>query len=188
MEGAACPVDALDPAGTACTDDGNVCTNDVCDAFGMCTHPDTGLCGCALSPGFWGGGEGVQKWDEACDPIAADAGFMTSTPFPWLAPRCAGSSYLDVLGLSAGGDVTIQLAFKYIAARLNEAAFGVQPDVAALLDQIDVYFMSFPVCSKPKPSNPGYAQGRSLKAELDAYFTNVGEALCPETGDVPECL
>ncbi|MBI3784502.1 MAG: IPT/TIG domain-containing protein [Deltaproteobacteria bacterium] len=27
------------PAGTACTDDGSLCTSDVCDAAGMCTHP-----------------------------------------------------------------------------------------------------------------------------------------------------
>lgn len=29
----------LDPAGTGCTDDGNPCTNDVCDASGNCVHP-----------------------------------------------------------------------------------------------------------------------------------------------------
>ena len=28
----------LDPAGTACTSDGNVCTDDVCNATGTCTH------------------------------------------------------------------------------------------------------------------------------------------------------
>jgi hypothetical protein len=27
------------PAGSACTEDGTVCTNDLCDASGMCTHP-----------------------------------------------------------------------------------------------------------------------------------------------------
>lgn len=28
------------PAGTACTDDGNQCTNDVCNGAGACTHPN----------------------------------------------------------------------------------------------------------------------------------------------------
>ncbi len=27
------------PGGTLCTDDGNPCTDDICDAFGNCTHP-----------------------------------------------------------------------------------------------------------------------------------------------------
>jgi cysteine-rich repeat protein len=29
----------LEPAGTACADDGDACTNDLCDAAGTCTHP-----------------------------------------------------------------------------------------------------------------------------------------------------
>jgi cysteine-rich repeat protein len=36
---------SLDPAGTACTSDGNVCTDDVCNATGTCTHvPNTNAC------------------------------------------------------------------------------------------------------------------------------------------------
>jgi cysteine-rich repeat protein len=35
----------LDPAGTTCTSDGNVCTDDVCNATGTCTHlPNTAAC------------------------------------------------------------------------------------------------------------------------------------------------
>ncbi len=34
-----CPVDAFQPGGTACTSDGNVCTDDVCNSSGACTHP-----------------------------------------------------------------------------------------------------------------------------------------------------
>jgi cysteine-rich repeat protein len=35
----------LDPAGTACIGDGNVCTDDVCNATGACTHvPNTSPC------------------------------------------------------------------------------------------------------------------------------------------------
>ncbi len=33
--GASC----VEPAGTACTDDGNLCTDDLCSAGGACTHP-----------------------------------------------------------------------------------------------------------------------------------------------------
>src|SRR5206468_365292 len=39
---ATCPVDAGKPAGTACTDDGNVCTTDVCNGTAgapACIHP-----------------------------------------------------------------------------------------------------------------------------------------------------
>ncbi len=45
---AACPADALEPAGTVCTDDLNECTDDVCDGAGTCTHPNLAagtLCG-----------------------------------------------------------------------------------------------------------------------------------------------
>jgi hypothetical protein len=34
-----CPANAHKPAGTACTDDGNACTTDVCNAAGGCEHP-----------------------------------------------------------------------------------------------------------------------------------------------------
>ena len=34
-----CPINRWKPAGTTCTDDGNVCTLDVCDAEGYCEHP-----------------------------------------------------------------------------------------------------------------------------------------------------
>jgi hypothetical protein len=40
---ATCPADVVDPNGTPCTDDGNVCTNDVCNgAIGApaCVHPN----------------------------------------------------------------------------------------------------------------------------------------------------
>src|SRR5439155_3426864 len=37
---ATCPADAVKAAGTACTDDGNPCTSDVCDGTSVtCTHP-----------------------------------------------------------------------------------------------------------------------------------------------------
>src|SRR5438445_680478 len=32
--------DCKDPVGTRCGDDGNVCTDDVCDGQGACTHPN----------------------------------------------------------------------------------------------------------------------------------------------------
>ncbi|QAT83260.1 putative lipoprotein [Corallococcus coralloides] len=37
--GGECPPDLKQPAGTACVDDGNPCTTDVCDASGSCLHP-----------------------------------------------------------------------------------------------------------------------------------------------------
>ncbi len=136
--------------------------------------------GCALSPGFWKGGSGVPKWDQCgVDPIAIKAGFCTTTVFPHLDPSLAGTTYLGVLNLSTGGDVTIQLGFKYIAARLNQAAFGVPAGTAATLDAVDLYFSSNPVGSRP--SGSAKTQGQNLLNALNSYFTTVGEAFCPST-------
>jgi hypothetical protein len=133
---------------------------------------------CALSPGFWKGGSGVPKWDSILeDYIAQNAGFDTNTVFPWLDPSLAGSTFLDVLNLPAEGDVTRQLSFKYIAARLNEATFGVHAATALLLDQIDLYFMANPVGSNPQ--GPAYDQGAALLSDVNAYFSEVGEERCP---------
>ncbi|MGH9797449.1 MAG: DUF7507 domain-containing protein, partial [Candidatus Polarisedimenticolia bacterium] len=135
--------------------------------------------GCALSPGFWGGGSGRLLWDQSTDLLGGQpVPFTTTTVFPWLSPNLAGTTYLGVLNLPARGDVTIQLAFKYIAARLNEASsFGVPADVAVLLDQVDVYFMSNPVGSNP--SGAAKDQGSLLFNSLNAYFATVGEEDCP---------
>lgn len=35
-----CPADGFSSAGTSCIDDGNVCTNDLCNGAGACTHPN----------------------------------------------------------------------------------------------------------------------------------------------------
>jgi len=139
------------------------------------------LLGCALSPGFWGGGAGLPKWDDiATDPIAQAAGFDTNTPFPWVADRLLGATYLEVLKAKTKGDVTVQIAFKYIAARLNQATpvIGVPPDVADLLDAIDVYFSVNPVGSNP--SGLAKDQGVALRTALNAYFSTVGELACPD--------
>jgi hypothetical protein len=137
------------------------------------------IVGCALSPGFWGGGSGLPKWDDiATDPIAQAAGFDANTVFPWLAPRLAGSTYFQVLKTKTQGDVTIQIAFKYIAARLNEVVFGVPADTAILLDAIDVYLAANPVGSDP--SGLAREQGKALQTALNSYFATVGEEFCPD--------
>jgi hypothetical protein len=53
-----CPPNLCDPSGTACGDDGNRCTNDVCDGVcgsassPSCTHTDNNRCGaCCLKDG-----------------------------------------------------------------------------------------------------------------------------------------
>ncbi len=155
--------------------------------------------GCALSPGFWGGGEGVSKWDQAGDPVAAAAGFTTSTVFPWLDSSLAGKTYLQVLQLPAVGDVTRQLAFKYIAAKLNQAAFGVDAATADLLLEIEDYFDSDGVdngdanatdlWSQPvgsKPTGAAKTEGQRLFGLINTYFATVGEEGCPDPGDIPE--
>ena len=132
---------------------------------------------CALSPGFWKGGNGIPKWDQAGDPIAVAAGFTTGTVFPWLHSSLTGTTYLGVLDLGAGGDVTRQLSFKDIAARLNEAVFGVSAGTAALLDAIDVYLAANPVGSNPQGA--ASSEGTALLDALNAYFVSVGESSCP---------
>lgn len=137
---------------------------------------------CALSPGFWGGGSGVSKWDDILsDPIAQTAGFDTNTVFPWLDPSLAGTTYLGILNLPAQGDVTRQLSFKYVAARLNEAAFGVPSWTADLLDNIDLYFMQHPVGSDPQGADAD--TGAALFAEVNRYFAEIGEGSCPPTSE-----
>jgi hypothetical protein len=37
---ATCPADAFKPNGSGCSSDQNVCTNDVCNGSGTCTHPN----------------------------------------------------------------------------------------------------------------------------------------------------
>jgi hypothetical protein len=153
--------------------------------------------GCMLSPGFWGGGEGVQKWDdEGLDPIAIGAGFYTGTPFPWVDPSVEDPTpgdgvitYLDIFNLPAHGDVTRQLSFKYVAARLNQAlaaelGLPFPSALADLLDEIDAYLAAHPVGSSP--TGQDRQDGRDLLVALNGYFADIGEDDCPATGDIPE--
>jgi hypothetical protein len=135
---------------------------------------------CALSPGFWKGGEGVPKWDSPSDAVAMMAGFYTGSPFPWVDGSLGNLGYLDVLNLSAAGDVTRQLSFKYVAARLNQAVFGVPAGTAMLMAQIDMYLASHPMGSNPKGQAKN--QGQALLGQLNDYFAIVGEANCPASG------
>ncbi len=101
--------------------------------------------------------------------------------------------------IGAQGDVTRQLVFKYIAARLNQAAFGVPSDVAGLLLEIEDYFDSDGVdngdpndtdlYSQPVGSNPSGAAkdyGKQLFSAINDYFATVGEAFCPDPSQIPE--
>jgi hypothetical protein len=68
---AACPADTFEPAGTECTDDdGNICTDGVCDSEGLCVSvydpTNADICeGICLTAGFWGARAGgdVDKKD-----------------------------------------------------------------------------------------------------------------------------
>jgi uncharacterized repeat protein (TIGR01451 family) len=133
---------------------------------------------CALSPGFWQGGNGVPKWDDiSTDYIAQGAGFDTGTVFPHLDPSLAGTTYLGVLNLSREGDVTRQIGFKYIPARLNQVVFGVPADTAALLNSIDAYLAAYPVGSDP--GGRARMDGEALFSALNGYYAAVGEVNCP---------
>ncbi len=137
---------------------------------------------CAKSPGFWKGGDGRPKWDDLLsDPIAHEAGFENDTVFPWVDPILAGTTYLGILDLSANGDVTRQLSFKYVAARLNQAAFGMRATTALLLNDIDLYLAQHLVGSDPQGAAGD--RGQALKTALDTYFAEVGEDNCPPSSE-----
>ena len=63
---------AFQPAGTGCTDDGNLCTGDICDAAGTCTHliapspvcqsPDVAMGASLLMRARTSGRNGAQFW------------------------------------------------------------------------------------------------------------------------------
>ena len=88
----------LDAAGTACTSDGDDCTDDVCDAAGTCTHGPGRSCddgnACTIGDVCAGGacvpGTQVAPAGQACDddldPCTADvcdaAGTCTHEPVP----------------------------------------------------------------------------------------------------------
>ncbi|MFN7135682.1 MAG: hypothetical protein ACK4N5_26655, partial [Myxococcales bacterium] len=72
----ACPPDAFKASGSACTDDGNLCTSDVCNSTGTCTHParvngsscgsngelcTNGVCGCGSSGSETQCGDGADN-------------------------------------------------------------------------------------------------------------------------------
>jgi hypothetical protein len=40
----ACPANGFVTSGAGCTDDGDTCTDDVCNGSGVCTHPSNGSC------------------------------------------------------------------------------------------------------------------------------------------------
>lgn len=74
---------AFEPNGSVCDDDLNVCTDDVCDGAGSCTHPDNAApCsddnGCTVNDTCSGGvcgGEYVQPWVNEFDYDSNDGGF-----------------------------------------------------------------------------------------------------------------
>src|SRR5207249_10693446 len=65
----ACPADAKKAAGTACTDDGNVCTVDQCDGSNVtCQHP------------AGNGGTVCHASTGACDPAETCSGTSATCP------------------------------------------------------------------------------------------------------------
>src|SRR5205814_3102172 len=98
-----CPADAVQTAGTACTDDGNVCTTDVCNGTvgaPACTHP-AGNAGtvCRAAAGLCDVAETCTGSSPACpaDGFAANTTSCTGTSQSGAcdndaADHCTGSS------------------------------------------------------------------------------------------------
>jgi hypothetical protein len=85
-----------EPAGTACTDDGEVCTIDQCNAAGSCTHP-AGNAGtqCRVSAGSCDVAEACNGSLTTCPPDALVAGGTPCRPATGdcdIAETCSGSS------------------------------------------------------------------------------------------------
>ena len=62
---AACPSDDFAPAGTPCADDGDLCSTDVCDGAGSCTHAFAPAPGCTAP--IDGSAAGLTLVDPASD-------------------------------------------------------------------------------------------------------------------------
>ncbi|MCK6556190.1 hypothetical protein L6Q96_16670 [Candidatus Binatia bacterium] len=97
LDGDCCTADCLSvqPSGAPCATDGSVCTTDVCDAFGVCTHlvPPNPSCQAALSrrgllqitkrpdpakdrvAWEWRNGSGVAKVPDFGDPMSGSTSF-----------------------------------------------------------------------------------------------------------------
>jgi hypothetical protein len=75
--GASCPADGFQSAGRGCTGDGNVCTGDVCDGAGSCSHPlvppETS---CGTSYGPWGSCGGFSDY---CDTTGTQSRTVTAS-------------------------------------------------------------------------------------------------------------
>jgi hypothetical protein len=157
---------------------------------------DTKAGQCSRTLGFWM--NHPQYWDQAGDLTATNAGFITTTVFPWTKPgsAMAGAKYLQILQTAPGGDLSIQVARQYIAAVLNVAAFGGDPNINGLILQTQDYFDglagqpgstadngdpdSVDQFTQPVGSNPnGQAKNAAsaLIAALDAYNSG-NEVFC----------
>src|SRR5437867_10453230 len=91
-----CPADAVQAAGTACTDDGNPCTSDVCDGTSAtCTHP-VGNAGavCRAAAGECDVAETCDGASTACPPdvFKASATACTADTNPCTLDQCDGAS------------------------------------------------------------------------------------------------
>jgi choice-of-anchor A domain-containing protein len=75
--GASCPADGFQSAGSACTGDGNVCTGDVCDGAGSCSHPRVPPeTSCGTSYGPWGSCGGFGDY---CDTTGTQSRTVTAS-------------------------------------------------------------------------------------------------------------
>ncbi|HEX6130588.1 MAG TPA: hypothetical protein VF044_02600, partial [Actinomycetota bacterium] len=121
LEGDCCsPTCTLDPSGTPCADDANVCTDDVCDDAGTCTHPpNTASCedgnactiGETCTDGACDGGAPVACGHcLPCDPV-------TGCPAP---PVCRTPDRPEraKLVVSPARDIGQRLRFKWRGGRI----------------------------------------------------------------------
>src|SRR6266498_1834970 len=74
--GPGCPPDVFRPVNTPCTDDGDICTTDVCDGNGACTHIPNDQCGIEVcrTPGFWQERAGTEKGGANLTLLAIEKG------------------------------------------------------------------------------------------------------------------
>ncbi len=125
----------LVPSGTACADDGNQCTDDVCDGFGSCSHPGLDATPCddglfcngqdTCSNGTCVGGSidpcaGRPECDDVCNEVADNCEELAGVPCTDDGNQCTG----DV----CGGGLCIHPP---VAGSCDDGVFCNGPDICS---------------------------------------------------------
>jgi hypothetical protein len=138
MNGSCCAIDCTArPAGAACTSDQNLCTDDVCAALGVCTHPALAD-GTGCDDGQFCNGEetdcqaGICTTGSAPCPLACDeAADQCVTTCP-SSPQSCRTAAKSLFSLKVSGDANrTKLRWKWLkGTATSQTEFGDPTDTA----------------------------------------------------------